>query len=176
MYRYRFIYGITVNLMFVLIGAWLIQVNTIKPFKNYSEEYVFEAIISEPITEKENSYKTTAHVKKYSAEDSVYTLNNSIVLYFEKDSSENSLNYGDKILFKSRINKVKTAGNPYEFNYKQFLFRKGIIGQTYIKTGNYIKTDINKGNFFFSIAYKARDNFAEVYRKHGIEDQEFAVL
>ena len=175
-FEYRFLSGLSVNIIFIILGAWIVQVNTAEPFKHTDEELFIEAILSETPVEKTNSFKTYALITKYYTSDSIYSTNKKIVLYFEKDNLANSLSYGDKILFKSRINEVKTSGNPYEFNYKQFLFRKGIVGQTYIRTKHWTKTGTEQGSFLFSLAYSARNTLADIYKANNIKDQEFAVL
>ncbi len=175
-YQYRFISGILLNLLLVVLGSWLVSVNTPKFFKDYNEELVSEAIIMEPPVEKLNSYKTFAEVKRYSTNNNVVISNDKIVIYFEKDISVKNLYYGDKIIFKSRIYKIKNSGNPYEFNYKEFLFRKGICAQTYIKKEDWKKISEDNASFIYSFAYKLRENLADVYKRYGIDNQQFAIL
>jgi len=175
-FKYRFFSGIIVNLLFATLGAWLLQVNTSKPFAHLGDEVIAEAILSEPPIEKEKSFKTFAEIKKYTFKGSVFVSNQKIVLYFEKDSLAKKLNYGDKIIFKSRINEVRTSGNPFEFDYKQFLFRKGIIGQSYIRKTNWKKAATNQSSIIFSVAYKTRNYLAHIYKVSNIKNQEFAVL
>ncbi len=160
----------------MVLGSWLVFVNSANFFKNYNEELVSEAIIMEPLVEKINSYKTFAEIKRYYVNNSVVISDDKIVIYFEKDISVKKLDYGDKIIFKSKINRIKNSGNPYEFNYKEFLFRKGICAQTYIKRANWKKISEDNASFIYSFSYKLRENLADVYKRYGIDNQQFAIL
>jgi len=175
-FKFQFISGIFVNLLVLTFGTYLVQVNTAKSFKHINEELIVEAVLSEPPVEKAKSYKTFALIKKYSYKDSIINSNEKIVLYFEKDSFSSKLKYGDKIIFKSRLNEIITAGNPYEFNYKKFLFNKGIIAQAYIRKHNWKNPNENEGWQIFKFAYNARKFLSEIYTLHNIDGQEFAVL
>jgi len=175
-FRFRFISGIFINILLVLSGAYIVKLKTPEKFKNIGEEIIGEAILSEPPSEKDNTFKTFAKLKQYSFNDSIIQWDKKIVIYFEKDSFSSNLKYGDKIVFKSRINEIITAGNPYEFNYRKFLFNKGIIAQTYIRKNNWKNTNENEGYLIFKFAYNARKYLSEIYKSHNIEGQEFAVL
>ncbi|MCF6365851.1 MAG: competence protein ComEC family protein [Bacteroidales bacterium] len=175
-YKLRFISGISINLLFLITGAWLVQVNTNDVFEYYEKEIIAEVLLSEQPVEKEKSFKTFAEINKLILNDSIYGSDKKIVIYFEKDSFAKKLNYGDKIIFKSRINEIKTSGNPYEFDYKQFLFRKGIVGQIYLRSANWKRTAEEQANSVFAFANKARNYLANIYRNNNIEGNEFAVL
>jgi len=175
-FKFRFISGVFVNVLLVLTGAYLVKVNTPNSFEDVGKEIIGEAILSEPPSEKAKTFKTFASLKKYSLNDTVIQSSQKIVLYFEKDSFSSKLKYGDKIIFKSRLNEIITAGNPYEFNYKKFLFNKGIVAQAYIRKHNWKNINENEGWQIFKFAYYARKFLSEIYKSHNIGGQEFAVL
>lgn len=175
-FKYRFISGIFINLLIFLLGAYIVKVNTAEKFININKEIIGEAILSEPPSEKENTFKTFAILKQYIIDDTIIQSNQKIVVYFEKDNSASNLKYGDKIIFKSRLNEILKAGNPYEFNYKKFLFNKGIIAQTYLRGYNWKNTNDNEGSLLFKLAYDTRKSLSNIYRLHNVDGQEFAVL
>ncbi len=175
-YKLRYIQGITINLSVFVSGMFLLKVNMPELFPVYEKKIIAEAVITEKPQEKANSIKTILQVLKYSSGNENIVCNVNIIGYFEKSTSAKQLKYGDKIIFTGNINEVRTQGNPYEFNYKKYLFKKGITGQTYIKADNFKSTDENKGSVIFAAAYRMRDKLASVFEKNSITGQEFAVL
>ncbi len=175
-FKNRFLPGVIINVLIFLTGALLLSVNTKNNFEYIGEEIIAEAIITEPATEKSNSYKAVITLKNYYLNNRYYSSDEDIIVYLEKSEPAKALEYGDKILFKSIINEVRTSGNPNEFNYQEFLLRKGIVGQTYIKAKNWQLKAKDEGLFIFSFAFKARNTLAGIYKKFHISGQELAVL
>ena len=175
-YFFRYIPGIIINLLIFFIGILSVKVNSTKPFLHLNDEITVIATISEPIHEKENTYKALIKLNVYK-HDSIWSLtNDKIIAYFKKSDDSKELKYGDKILFRNRISEIKNAGNPYEFDYNQFLTRKGINGQIFLKDECWQIINQNKGNPIFSKAYKIRDYLKNIYKEHNFKDQELAVL
>jgi competence protein ComEC len=53
-------------------------------------------------------------------------------LYTTKDSSLiEKLSVGDKIIFSAQLKKIKNSGNPFEFDYKRFMYNRGVVYQAY---------------------------------------------
>lgn len=175
-YRYRFVYGIFLNLSLIILGVLSANVASPKKFNHYDKTSISTAIVTEPIEEKDNSFKTILKLVELKIGDSVYTDNHKIIAYLAKDSMSRKLIYGDKIVFSSKISDIQVAGNPYEFNYKKYLFGKKIIAQTYINTGNFQVIDKNCGYTIFSIAYAVRNYLSDIYTENNIQGQELAVL
>ena len=175
-FKNRYVSGIIINILMFFTGAMLLYVNTHKTFEHIGEDIIAEAIIKEPPEEKANTYKSVITLKSYCLNDSNFSSDKDIIVYFEKSESAKALEYGDKIIFKSRINKVGTLGNPNEFDYREFLMRKGITGQTYLRAENWQSAAKDEGLLIFSLAYKARNTLAGIYKKYNIGGQESAVL
>ncbi|MGB0918068.1 MAG: ComEC/Rec2 family competence protein, partial [Flavobacteriales bacterium] len=90
----------------------------------------YMAIISDEPQVKNKSVKVTAELS---------TVNNSshgkVLLYFKKDSASEGLKYGEQILVRTKLERVKGMGNPNEFNYTRYLRFHNISYRGYVKTG-----------------------------------------
>lgn len=64
--------------------------------------------------------------------------------------SLNLLNIGDCIQFKRKVHQIKSPLNPYEFNYKSYLQRKGIYALFYLEKGDYKHVSLESflGDFY----------------------------
>lgn len=58
-----------------------------------------------------------------------------ILLYIQQDSLSATLRYGSRLWLQTQPRKPDTALNPYQFDYRRHLRRKGILYQCYIPAG-----------------------------------------
>ena len=80
--------------------------------------------------------------------------NGKAILYLQKNSLSQSLNYGDVILVKGSLGELSGPKNPGEFNYKQFLGYDQIYHQHYIPQNNFYLLDREQGNAIISASIK----------------------
>ncbi|NOQ26384.1 MAG: DUF4131 domain-containing protein [Bacteroidales bacterium] len=175
-YSINKIWGIIISLVLFFSGMQLVNIkqqNTIN-FKN--SEYTFIATIIEQPEEKEKSIKTVLKID--CIKDSVSWIKNSsqILCYFQKDSSTLHLNLGDQIIVQSSLNEIKHSGNPYSFNYKNYLSYKEIYNQCYVKADQFAIIAHDKGSAIRILANKTRQKLLNIYRRNDISGDEFAVL
>ena len=175
-FKHRYIPGIFTNLLLFLLGIILLKVNEEENFRLYGKKVIVSAIIDEPLSKKENSYKSVLTSVTYKSDNRIVNESAKCIVYFEKDDNIANLKYGDKIIFKTRITKIKNPGNPHEFDYKQYLHRKGINGQVYLKSSDLRHIESDRGSFIFKNAYKARTFLSEIYEEYGILGKELSVL
>ncbi len=175
-YKNRYINGVIAFIIIFIFGAAITSFNTAKELKFKNEKVIATAIINEQIEEKEKTFKTVLKLQKHSNDSTNIKDNSLVIVYFEKDSIVPTLKYGDEIIFKSRISEISKPGNPNEFNYRNYLFRKGIVGQVYLKSGSWKITNNDKGKLLYNLAYSMRQSLLDIYRNHSIKGEEFAVL
>lgn len=176
-YSRQYVAGLAVTVFFVLLGILNVNFNKPTDFPEYDREILLLARLSEPPAEKANSYKTVLETVFYQTPDSVrHPSKNLILTYIEKDSTAAQLRYGDYVLLKSTVAKVRNAGNPHEFDYKSYLFRKGVVSQTYMKARQWQPLDSNDANWLYEKAQTIRNDLINIYVEKGISGEELAVL
>lgn len=111
--------------------------------------------ISEEPKEKEKVFSAEAVLLSNLNEDSLET-KGKLLLYFEKDSLKPPPSFGDKLLWKGRINKISGPKNPEEFDYKNFLETNKIYAQAYLKSDSWILQDSPKSKSLKSISLNFR--------------------
>lgn len=92
--------------------------------------------------EKENSVAAVAEV--YSVNEQISQ--GKLLVYFEKTSASRNLKYGDCVLLNTGIQEPQKAMNPRAFDFREYLRRKDIHHQTYVKQDQWQLTE-NKGAF-----------------------------
>ncbi len=58
-----------------------------------------------------------------------------LMLYLHKDSMAAALNYDDRIVVRGRLGDFSGEENPYQFNYRQYMRRKGLNCQCFVERG-----------------------------------------
>ncbi|HAF27738.1 MAG TPA: hypothetical protein DCG75_01700 [Bacteroidales bacterium] len=175
-YTLNKIWGVLVSLLLFFSGMQLVSFKQQNVYDFGNSEHLIIATVIEQAQEKENSIKTTLQID-YFQDSLIWQRSKSKVLcYFQKDSSSLNLNLGDQIIAKTFLNEIVHSGNPYTFNYKEYLKYQEIYTQCYIKSDLYQVIANNKGSKIRILSNKTRQHLLEIYQKNQITGNEFAVL
>lgn len=103
--------------------------------------------------------------------------NGNAVGYFKIiDTVAQNYKPGDKIYFKGSLKEISKNTNPYSFDFKLYLYNRGVTHQVYIWGENNHKIiDKNCLFFIYQKAMKVRDEFVAILKKYDNNDERFAV-
>ncbi|TAG09605.1 MAG: ComEC family competence protein [Sphingobacteriia bacterium] len=119
-YRFGFMGGFALNGLFICIGLLLLSVNTTpSPLQS-------SVIINAELTEKTNSYQTTAAMG-----------NNNLLIYLKKDSTALTLKEGTELRLHKLPLRIKSASNPGGFNFKIYAASQSIHYQIFLNPRDY---------------------------------------
>ncbi len=172
-FRYNQLFGTGIHIVFMLLGIILFNQYNKKP--DFIESERFVATVLEVPQEKTKSFKSLLKITGFTTKDSLILTNEKVLAYFEKNSFSEQLKSGDIILCKQHPNLIKNNGNPFEFDYKQYLERQKIYRQVYLSSENWIKT----GKSDFSLITRAeqiREKLLGIYRNQPIDKKELEIL
>jgi competence protein ComEC len=94
------------------------------------------------------------------------------VIYFRKLPAE-TFKLGDQYLFCGKFSRVKPTGNPFSFEYSDFLSRQHIYYQAY--GGILRQVNRHVGFSIFRQAEISRAYLLGIYQQYGLSGEEFAV-
>ncbi len=177
-FKLRWLFGCGVFLFFMGVGFFISQNYESKSrFVDAGKKGVFEAEVTAVPVEKEKSMLITVSALRF-ADDSVHFRSSSgnAVLYLAKTEKARNLRVGDKILVASTFNTPKPNTNPEGFDYGVYLYRKGLRATAYADSLHWQKTYTNTGFSILQLASDFRAKLLSIYKKQGIEGDEFAVL
>ena len=98
-----------------------------------------------------------------------------ILVYFSKSNYDSSLQLGDQLIIRARLQEIKNTGNPFEFDYELLMHKKGIWYSTYLSGENYLKTTIQIARSGYW-AENIRESLISLLRKSVPEQQIRSVI
>nr|WP_320120617.1 ComEC/Rec2 family competence protein [uncultured Marinifilum sp.] len=176
-YSLSTIFGIFSTLF--LLGLASYRSNTVESGMHLSSDSscrLYKVELIEKPVEKANSYSCVVNVKESLSDKGFLYQTAKAILYLSKDSAVSILKPGDQLLLNSSLNRVKNAGNPYEFDYAAYLKTQHILYSAYINTNSWIKLEENGRKSLKVLALKWRDNLLDIYREKGISNESFDIL
>lgn len=168
----EWMYGILLQAALVLSGALTVDLK--KSLPDYRDYLNGEDLIIADLTEfpenKPNSYKVIAGVKAVKNHGTWKQTRGKCLIYFRKDTNSERLIPGDRIVFYSRFDEIPFNRNPYEFNYRKYMHRKGVFKQIFLEKEKWVKIGEGSGNFLLLTAVKMQDNLYRKYKEYGLKD------
>ena len=188
-YKYRWLPGVFMSSLVFFTGYSLLinrEIYRKTDFfaKNLYRSEFLELRISEPIQQKEKTYKCIAEVKSGIYKEKPGTsqkyirekCSGKLLLYFSKTPKAASIKYGDVILIKTIPERLYAPKNPGEFDYRHFMVMRNVYHSTYLTEENYILTGKNEGNSLWKAMYETRATWGKYIRENigGKDEQAIA--
>ena len=175
-YKYNWLQGVFLNLIIFCIGIALTHHKEIKNDSNwfgnsYTDSSALVLSITEPPTEKDKSYKTTASVIYITNNGETKKLDGNVLIYFSKTDSTAIPKYGDEILIHGGLQKIKNAGNPGGFNYSRYMGFQETYHQVYLQPKDFLNINNNHTSFLYRFIYAAREKVISIVQQNVVGDK-----
>ncbi len=169
--------GIFLQILFVLAGFCLTCIhfrndNMISFRKNFEEKQIFMAKIIDHPVPKAKSLKALAIIEQNTDKQAI---GQKAVLYFAKDSLHPP-NYGDVVLIHSKISEIENSKNPYAFDYKKYMQRRGIFYTAYIPASGWQKIGQFKKNLLRDKTYRIQHYFSQIFADASMSGDEYSII
>lgn len=177
-YSGRWLFGSCLLLFCFTLGTGLMnrelrQAESVFPQK----ETTYRLIVTEQPQVKEKS--VLCRVLLIEQIDSVsgrLALDHKALLYFTKDSLSEHLRSGDELLVYTKLSPPVNNGNPDEFDYARFLFRRQVAAIGFAYADNWKVISRGTMRSFRQQAMDCRESVLSVYRRLGFRGDDLAVL
>lgn len=146
-------------------------------FRNFEDEadYYVARVFDYP-TERENSIKVILELQsQYSDSACSRQISGKVMAYFQKTDASSELAYGDLVVIPAPVDEVAAPANPGEFDYRNYLIRKGVTGQSFLRDEDWINLQVNEANPLYAFSYRFRDILLVSLQQCGLKDDEFGV-
>jgi len=170
-FRYRPIQGFLISLFLISFGSiitWQKDVRNHADWygKYYEPESVIIARIDEPPVEKAKSFKAIAVAESVINKGKKIETSGRFLIYFNKDSLSEKLNYGDKIIFEKSLTDIKGTGNPAAFDYARYAAFHELFHQIYLKHNQWVLLKEKNINFWDEFIFSVREKVVSALNKY----------
>ena len=157
-----------------VVSVHLLQRSIGNDFSHFaSNDYCWaEVVIKEMPTQSAKSFKAMADVNKIQDSTGWHKVSGKAMLFFAKDTLAPRLHYGDKVLIYAQLREVAPPQNPYQFDYRTYLQRKGIYYQSYLATEQYRVLQPSSEKSVRAVAYFLRVKMIDLIKNSGLSKNE----
>lgn len=160
------IFGVTVMFSMFLFGSLLTQLKWKENRYEWGDKQQFQKATILNISSAHNN-TTKLNVK---------TDNGIVFITIINDSFSKNLKRGEGIIFYSTIEKPQKRGNPYEFDYANYLYHHDVNGISIIYPGYWKVVKREKVFSIKEMALKVRDKIFEIYKSWDLDNQTLAIV
>ena len=119
--------------------------------RDFSRKDYYLAEVCQKPGEKAKTFQTILLIQNEKT-----TAPERIVAYFSKVGFDSTITTGDQLIILAKPQKIKNAGNPYEFDYQTLMHQRNIWFSVYLPEGIYLKTG-HQVIHISNLAEKVRD-------------------
>lgn len=141
-YRNAYLRGIVIHLIFISSGAAVMHLDNVQNDSRWFGHSLrpanfLKVTIKKPPEEKAKSVKILAEVTQIISHGKTISTRGSAVLYLKKDLTSLKLQYGNQIVIRNTLKRIKNTGNPGAFDYASYMERRQILYSAYLAAGDY---------------------------------------
>ncbi len=176
-YHQRWLFGTVLNIMLFFLGCSLLSLkeNRVNYMHYGMKEGEIIATVTEVPEEKPRSFKAILKVQQIKSPDGWENTRGSALVYFEKDSAVRDLFIGDQLRIEGELQEIPYYNNPYEFDYRGYLHRRGIYSRMFLRSEDWEKVSAIRVNTLRLISAKMRYHLLGIYEQFNFSGEEMAV-
>ncbi len=180
-FHYKFVQGIIISLFMMVLGffvTWQRDVRNNSGWygNHYGDSSFMMVTIDEPLVEKAKSFKALVSADFVITNATTQKVCGKMVLYLGKESGSETLQYGDKILFKKRIEPIRNSGNPGAFDYAQYSAFRQLYHQCFLRKNEYVLLKEKNKSAWSSFLFATRKRVVNIIDEYvtGVDEAAIA--
>lgn len=122
--------------------------------------------LQEPLTEKQNSFKSVATVDQGHVNGQWRRSLGKTIVYLKKDSTAHTLQYGSTLVIKRSPQEIRNTGNPGSFDYKRYCLFHDITHQVYLTSKDYTILPQTSVNPLRRWVFQCQLNVVSTFRRY----------
>lgn len=173
-FRRNIFSGVLFSLFFIFLGAGIYVYSSRPPV--FAEAGYYCATLLECPEEKPRSYRAEVLITAAGEKDSLFACNENVIVYFAKTDGIAQLQPGQQIIFNRAPQDIANAQNPYAFDFKDYMARRGIYRQVYLPADNFVLAGNDPKVRIRVVSETVRGHLLKIYERSGLSGDEFAIL
>ncbi|MCX6282972.1 MAG: ComEC/Rec2 family competence protein [Bacteroidetes bacterium] len=177
-YRLRWLTGSLILMAFFVSGFQLAGVSLRQDSSQLPEietTVILLLRVSECPSVRQGSASVITDLVSYRDSAAWKPLNTRLYLRLYGNKADTMLSYGNYYMIYSRPDPLKFFHSTHSFNFREYLYNKGVRYETGIRTSSCIPVPGDHANVISRLAFKVRDRLLQIFRDKGLSGQEFSV-
>ena len=167
-YKWRYTCGVAVSVVMLSLGYLVTFFNTDTNDLHHiahidgrfvNEKATYVGIVCDPPVIRDKTVSTLIQLQKAAKGDTSVTVCGKVLASVVKDSSSESLRYGDKVVFSGMVTPYEDPKNPNQFDYKNYQALHHIFHRVYLPRGDWRVVATDQGNPILAKIYSVRTYF-----------------
>jgi competence protein ComEC len=121
-------------------------------------------------------YQIDCRIIHFTSKNKIINIKENVRLYYKSDSLTHPLKIGDSLVFNARMDRLKSQGNPCQFDYANFMAIDGIYYMTFLSMNDMLIGGDSRRYPVRRLASSIQRNVIEKYKKYSIKGGELAVI
>ena len=176
-FRFRYYFGFATNVLIVATGGFITELKN--PFVNEdviaSQQGIYVVSLEEPPSEKKSSWKALSSIECIRDGNKDFYPETYLLIYFRKDSNLILPQYGSRIAFKKKTQKIQNFTPGSSFDYQRYCALKNIHYQVFLHTTEIIHLPGNSGNFLDNLLFTIQRWVVSVLQKNIAGKKEYGL-
>lgn len=177
-FRWRWVFGLSVNGFAFLLGVCLTTQSFAQADDEIKESSVKAeviGVITEPPEFKPRSVQCFIQVEERKARQTFVKCSGKVLVYIQKDSNALNLRAGDAILLSSVFGKIRSSGNPFDFDYSKYMIYQGIRLSGFVDKDSWKSLSSGHLPIYKKWAFLLRDKLLAIFPDLGMKGDELGV-
>ncbi len=176
-YNKRWLYGLVLNSFIMIFSMCLLSKKMQAPsFMDHAGKGGFIiARVAEPLLERERRYRVLIEPLAVVGGESIKKTTGRALGWFGKDSLAGMLRAGDRLVIPNRFSEIGNNGNPFEFNYHNYMRIQGVSGEIFLDSGQWFRLEQGTAGNLKLTAARLRERLLDILESNGITGREFAI-
>lgn len=130
----------------------------------------YRGYVREPPVLRERTVKLNLQLDAVAENGRLLPMKEKCLLSLERDEVAENLNYGDVLLFRTRLRPVDPPLNEAAFNYRKYMIRRGVCRQAYVSSAQWTWYGKNVGNPLLLHVSRWRGYLVELLKNGSLDD------
>ena len=166
--------GASLHFLFLLSGHF--NATMVRQIQPMPERGAFVATLLESPVEKPRSFKAECRINWLVGEDTPRFQEESVIIYFANSVRVPVLRPGSRIVSDALPEPIRNSGNPYAFDYRGYMERRGIRRQIYIPDDCWLQMSDRPHPGLRIKAERTRERLISIYRENHLEGDVLEIL
>lgn len=179
-YPLRWLFGAGTSLLFFALG-WLnnnrvaVQNKENHLFNDTATYAGYYVRVTAPPDIREKTVKLEAALVAADDGQTLHARTANMLVYLAHEEDQKLPRYGQLIHIKKAPSPVEGPRNPYQFDYRKYLLRKGVTHQVYLKSDEWNLENLYFSNPLYAFAFRLRNHLLQQLRLHQLEGDTYGV-